>query len=251
MKNIFMKYIKIIIVVSVLLLLLLLYLVFSRKNDTSFDDIMIDKVDDIEYLYMLVSDIPCERGLYVNIPLNKKVKVSDIDRKVLLNYLFAFLDRNALLNDKTDKKIINFAENELFYKRKSSLFNNNDLHLFRNINNFQYGDYVYSVKDNMLIKNEKSCVNNEVYVTALLENGVSDNYGYIDVGIGKLVNDTIYDVVGNKLGDYDSESNMLGDILLNGPYYRYYYIKENGSYKLDSIELRDKRNTELNVEKQY
>lgn len=229
------KYKKIIILVLAIILLLITIVIVVNKNNrfngnVSYDKIEQVKLEDIENLYKNVSDVSCVGGLYFDLKVGyDTISITKLNNEAILNYMFSYLDKNGLLSDEMSKSFINDTAKDLFYDKKSSLFND--------IKNFQYGDYVYNVDGNIVKRNKQQCVSNFTYVSRLFGHTNSDEEISMDVDMGKLVDGVLYDMAGNKLGNYSNDSIKLMELFANAPYYRYNYVKINGIYKLKSVGL--------------
>lgn len=222
---------KTIIIVFIIILLLSFVIIIVRvnKNKLPFDKIESVKLEDVETLYKNINAVSCIDGLYLGIEEGKEIKANELDNVVLLNYLFRFLERNELLDDKINESIITKNAEILFYGVNESIFND--------INNFQYGDYLYTIKKNQITRKKKECSSDDVYVSRLFGYTNNEQELSMDVDIGKLVDGILYDMEGNKLGNYDGEEIKLIGLFSGAPFYRYNYVKINGTYKLKSVIL--------------
>ena len=80
------------------------------------------------------------------------------------------------------------------------------------------------------------------------KNYITHLYGYsynvhelsIDVNIGYLDNGVLYDLADNRLGEYTGEVKELQDLFKTNSFYRYNYVKDDGMYKLISVEWMDR-----------
>ena len=99
------------------------------------------------------------------------------------------------------------------------------------------GNCRQNADENIITRFEKKCISDYTYITRLFGHTNTDEEVSMDIDFGKLVNDDLYDINGNKLGAYSEDSIKLMELFSNAPYYRYNYVKVNGVYKLKSIGL--------------
>lgn len=233
-KSFCIKYKKLVVVTIIVLIILIIILAIIKKNHKKdgllYGQVTEIKIEEIENLYKYVDDISCVGGLSFDLQVGYDTQSIDkVSKKALLNYLFSYLDKNNLLSDEMSKSFINEKTRELFYDK--------DLSLFNSINNFQYGDYAYIVEGNTVKRLKKKCENKITYVSKLFGYTSDEEIVSMDVDLGRLVDGVLYDMAGNKLGDYSSSNEKLSELFANAPYYRYNYIKVNGLYKLQSVGL--------------
>ena len=231
-KKFVIKY-RLFIIIGIIILILLIVLIVVRndkKDKLLYDQIQEVKLEDIENLYKNVSNISCVGGIFFDFEGgNGTYSIDKVSKIGLLNYLFSYLDKNNLLSDEMSKNFIDEKTRELFYDKELLLFNE--------INDFQYGDYVYTIDGNTVKRLKKKCVSDYTYVTRLFGHTNTDEEVSMDIDLGKLVDGILYDMNGKKLGAYSEDSIKLMELFSASPYYRYNYVKVNGVYKLKSIGL--------------
>ena len=111
--------------------------------------------------------------------------------------------------------------------------------LVQYINDFEYDEYVYNIKDNMLVRKKSKCESDIRYVSRLYGYSFGTEVLSMDVNIGYLKNGILYDLNDNKLGNYDGVNmEKLNELFKDTSYYRYNYIKKDDDYKLKSVRLK-------------
>ena len=222
------------VVCSVIIVVTLI--VFTIRIDKK-KEYKLDKVYDVypyevRSLYQNMVDVSCGGDLELNIkPGEGKVDIAKLDKKILLSYVFSYMDKHNMLNGSINNKIINNTADMLF-SDKVKLFNNGD--------KFNYGDYEYTFKNNKVVRKASKCNSDKKTITYLY-GYFSDEAGLsMDVLVGYLKNGILYDYDNHELGIYEDDVSKLRDMLKNASYYRYNYIKKDNIYKLSSVEWNKK-----------
>ena len=229
------------IIFFVLLAIIIIVNFIPRHNDNNNggdnDKISIDatenvETDDVQKLFSNMINISCNGDWYLDIKADSgKTDASSLKKKVLLNYVFSYLSKNNLL-DKVDKKLINETANDLFLEK---------IDLYDDIDNFEFGDYVYSSNGGRVNKSAKKCVKDRVYVDYLYGYSSDSEYMSMDVNVAYLSDGVLYDFADNKLGNYSGNREELDSLLLNSAsFYRFNYAIKNDKYKLASVELNSR-----------
>lgn len=235
MKEKIKKNIKYVIIFGAIAsMVMVLLAVIIRKAEPGNNKISLEKIDKISYeevkaLYNNITDVSCQGDMFFHIKLDSGGKdINSLGKKELLDYLFSYLDKNMLLSDKTDINVIKKASKELFFENVS---------LLENINSYQYGNYIYKLDGNKITRKKAICHSEHNYINYLYGYFWTEEELLMDVKIGELKDDTLYDILDKKRGIYDGEISKLPEMLIDAPYYRYHYVKKNNILKLKSVEL--------------
>ena len=190
--------------------------------------------EDVDSLYVAMDDVSCSGGLHFDIKLDDEKNLTDtIDRKGLLDYVFSYMDKNNMLSDEISMKFFNSNVNALIYSAPK---------LIESIKDYQYGDYVYNYHGGVITrKKSKKCTSDKQYVTRLYGYSYDELELAMDVSVGYLDNGILYSLEGVKLGAYDGDKSKLLSLFAPASYYRYYFVKSDGSYKLSSVEVVSKK----------
>lgn len=225
--------VTVIVVVIVVILVVLVALLFKREKEKFVLNEIYDVYpEEVRELYSNMVSISCNGDLYIDVKLDSGVlKVENIDRNKLMNYMFSYLDKNNLLEDEMNVKIIQNTANDLF----ASKINFDDL-----VNNFSYDGYIYTVSNNIIKRKSSECVEEKEYVSNLFGYSYNSNELSIDVEIGYMEDGNLFDLTGKKLGEYDGDVSKLRELFKTSPHYRYNFVLNNKTYKLTSIELKSR-----------
>ena len=237
-KMVFSNKKKFILLSAILLVIIIIIIIcvhlFKKDIYVGIDEPITDVYpEDVEGLYNMMVGVSCTGDLYFDIKLDSgKNMIDSIDTKGLLDYLFSYLDKNNLLSDKMDAKLISDEASKLLYGESN---------LIDNIQKYQYGNYIYDVNGNKIIRSESKCSNEKIYVTQLYGYSYNDLELSMDVNIGYLNSNVLYTLDGNKLGSYSGDKTELDTLFTTNSYYRYNFVKNDGIYKLSSVELVSKK----------
>ncbi len=225
--------VTVIVVVIVVIVVVLVALLFKREKEKFVLNEIYDVYpEEVRELYSNMVSISCNGDLYIDVKLDSGIlKVENIDRNKLMNYMFSYLDKNNLLEDEMNVKIIQNTANDLF----ASKINFDDL-----VNNFSYDGYTYTVSNNIIKRKSSECVKEKEYVSNLFGYSYNSNELSIDVEIGYMEDGNLFDLTGKKLGEYDGDVSKLSELFKTSPHYRYNFILNNKTYKLTSIELKSR-----------
>ncbi|MBQ8218925.1 MAG: hypothetical protein IJZ79_04155 [Bacilli bacterium] len=186
----------------------------------------------VRELYSNVVEVSCSGDMHLDIQLDGgKVQTNTISKNNLIDYLFSHLDKKELLDKEFELSIINQKAKELF---------DGDINLESLINEYQYNNYIYSIKDDKVVREEKTCSSDVKYVSYLYGYSYNEKEASMDVNIGYLKGDTLYDLSDNKLGKYDGDATELRELFAKSSFYRYNYVKDGDLYKLSSVEWNNK-----------
>ena len=231
MKNLKDKKLLIIVIIIIFIALFIALVAIFKEENKEFKTDLIKEVNfsDVRDLYSNIVSVSCMGDLKLEFPPKQdKLEVSQMANTDLLNYLFSYLDKSGRLSDKIDLNVIREASKKLFAA---------DIDLIDEINNFQYGDFVYSLDKNILKRSVKECKNNNYeYISQLHGSSNTDELLSMDINIGYLKNGYLYDLSGKKLGKYDGDKNKIGSLFVGNSYYRYNYVLDGETYKLLSVE---------------
>ncbi len=226
-KNIVNK----IILIGVLIAIIIIILLFAFKKKipgfvlNEFYDVY---PEEVRALYANLVDVSCTGDLHLDIKLDdKKTTIANLNKNNLLDYLFSNIDKAGGLNDDLPTSLINSKTKELF---------SSNVDLIKDINNYQHGDYIYSVNDNKITREKKECQSDIKYVSFLYGYSWNKNLLSMDVNISYQKGNTLYDLADKELGEYDGDVSKLFNLTKNTSYYRFNYVKSGNYYKLDSVE---------------
>lgn len=225
---------KIFIIGIIILIVIIFILLFGKKNNRFVLDAIYDvNPDEIKELYSNMVNVSCKRDLSFDIEIDTGEKdISEISSTNLLDYMFSYMDKHNLLNDKITTSTINKIEDELFDEK---------LKLVKSIKNYQYGDYVYNVESNKIIRKKNKCNNyNTEYVTYLYAYSYESNELSIYVNLAMLNDGMLYDFGNKKLGKYSGQVADLAKLTEDSSYYILRYDKDKNKYKLRSVEWKNK-----------
>lgn len=224
------KNIIITIVIIVIILIAILLLTNFNKKDNRFalNEIYDVYPEEVRKLYSNIVEISCKGDLHLdNIKVDSETTpIDNIAKNNLLDYLFSNIDKNEGLSDKIEVDFIRNKQKDLF---------NSKLDLTEAINNYQYGDYVYTVKNNKLTRVKNECKSDMQYVTFLYGYAWNKNLLSMDVNVSYLKDGILYDLADNRLGQYDGDISRLSELTQTTSFYRFNYSKDGNDFKLDSI----------------
>ena len=231
----FFKDKKLLIIVIIIIFIALVISSFAiikeenEKEKFTLDPIYNVYPKEVRDLYTNIVSISCLGDLKLEFPKKQdNLVVSNMSKDNLLNYLFSYLDKNGKLGETVDLNVIREAIKKLFAR---------DIDLIGEINNFQYGDFVYSLDKNIVRRTVKECKNNNYeYISQLYGYSNTTELLSMDINIGYLKNGYLYDLSGKKLGKYDGDKNKIGSLFVGNSYYRYNYVLDGETYKLLSVE---------------
>ena len=238
MKNIFKKKQNVItlgIVLGVLIVFLIIVIfIVNRQEKKKYE---LDKFysvypEDIKVVYSYLTDISCTGAMHFDVKLDgEEYLVSDWNNTELLNYTFSYIDKYAILMDKIKVEHIEEAIDLLFVDKPFDL---------DDIKNYSYDDYVYTYKDDTLERKEKKCSSEIRYVSDLYGYSYTTNMLSVDVNMGYEKDGILYDLSGNKLGKYSDKASDRRNLFVNNSYYKFNYVNDNGTYKIYSVEWKNK-----------
>jgi|GEM_PF-6308436 hypothetical protein len=222
-------------VIAIIIVIVILVAVFNKKEwDRKFALNKIYDVypEDVRKLYSNMVEVSCSGDLYLNISLDgDKVSVGALDKEVLMNYMFSYLDKNGKLNEITMNMI----------RSTTKYLYDNEMDLTNNVNNYKFIDNEYSVNDDKITSKKSECGDvDKKYVSDLFGYSYNENELSIDVNMGYLVGNTLYNLNDEKLGTYDGDISKLRELFSASPYYRYNYVMDNKVYKLTSVEFKSR-----------
>lgn len=233
LKKFFEKKTNIIMVIGILVVVVIVVLVailFKREDKEKFSLSKIYDVypEDVRNLYANMVSVSCYGDLYLDLKLDSgKIKVADINRNNLIDYMFSYMDKHDKFEDEMEVNDFNAISSDLF---------NEKLDFKNDIDKYKYGEYEYLVEDGKVKRNKAECSSDKKYVSHLYGYSHSDLELSIDVNIGYEKDGKLYDLADNLLGDYDGDVSKLGDLFGNNSFYRYNYVLDGKIFKLDSVE---------------
>ena len=127
------------------------------------------------------------------------------------------MDKNGLLKNNIKKEDFNKIVNKLFDSR---------IDLYKTDSKFQYGDYEYMFDSNKISWKSSKCEIDTKIVSYLYGYSIGNKGLFMDVLIGTLKDDKLYDYKDELIGLYNGNKNKLLDLLNKASYYRYYYQRK-------------------------
>lgn len=227
------KYIIIGLIIFILMLSIVsivLYLKVPKEEKFALSSIYSVYPEEIQEIYSNMVFVSCYGDWHLDIPVDnaKKVNIQDIKKNLLIDYVFSYMDKNNLLNDNITV--------EDFVKTSDLLFFN-ELDLVGLIDDYIYKDYMYTVKEGTITRTNTKCVSDKQYVSHLIGYSFNKKELSVDVKIGYMDKDILFDFNDKKLGKYDGDPAKLGNMFTYSPYYRFNYVSVDGKYKLNTVEF--------------
>lgn len=233
------KYVIFIVIIIIIILLLIFgYNKLNKKpnngggKDSSITRDLEEYPAIVRELYSNNINVSCYGDLYLNLELDESSKsVSDMSDKNILDMIFSYLDKNDKLGDGLKVSDIKNASNELFAAK---------VDVSNKIKDYSYGNYIYSISGDKVTRKDYKCSSDKKYVSYLMAYFYSDKDLFMDVNMGYLVGDTMYDLSDRVLGKYDGDVLKLSSLFDRSSYYRYNFTDEKGIYKLKSVSWKNK-----------
>lgn len=211
----------IIVILAIIPLIIVVKNIFSGGSDTK----KIER-DEVMELYDNLSNVSCYNALTWSI--DGKLETKDMEDSVLLDLIFRNLDKNGMLVDKVSLKDFEKAKEDILGKSFKEL----------KVKDHEYGGYVYNAKGNKISGKEMTCSKDE-YISVMNGYSNNDNKLIMNVNVGYVDGNKVYDLGDNELGEYSKEK--LGDILSKGTGYKYIFDIEDDNYYLVSVENIEKK----------
>lgn len=222
------------IVLGIIIVVVVVAIIFDKdKNDRfALNEIYNVYPEEVRELYSNIVSVSCSGDLHLDITLDGGVvKADKINEKNLLDYLFSNLDKNNKLTDEFETKIISSTANSLFYTQRD---------LVSKVDNYQYDGYIYHVDGSKVTRTKDKCSSDRQYVSQLYGYSYDKNQLSMDVNIGYLSNGVLYDLADNRLGEYNNDVKELFNLFVGNSYYRFNYVLDGETYKLDNVEWNSK-----------
>jgi len=220
-----------VIVVAFISLVVAIILIIGEKEDKfALNSIYNVFPEDVRKLYSNTIEISCAGDLYLDIDVEDgEVSVDKLDKKSVITYVLSHIDKNyGLHNEITEVQV----------KKNIDKLIDGQNDLIKYIEDYQYGDYNYSIENGKLVREKNRCKSDVEYVSYLYGYSYGTKVLSMDVNIGYLKDGVLYDVQDKKLGKYDGKDlEELKELFRGVPYYRYNYIKDEGNFKLKSVSL--------------
>ena len=216
----------------ILITIIILVLSKNKKNQFTLNEIYNVYPEEVRTLYSNIVSVSCYGDLYLNIGKDSgSVKTDDMNDNNLIDYMFSNLDKNNQLTDEFELKVINITAKSLFNTTKE---------LSSKITNYQYGNYIYNIKDSKVTRTKSECHSDREYVSQLYGYSYNKNQLSMDVNIGYLKDGILYDLDNNRLGSYNRDVKELANLFVGNSYYRFNYVLDGKNYKLDNVEWNSK-----------
>lgn len=222
-----------IVLVVVLISIFLLIILLKDGDGDSDEKLSLSTIydvypEEVRNLYANMINVSCSGDLHLDITLDAGVvSVRKMKDKNLLDYIFSYLEKNEKLADSFSIQVLEEAVNELL---------NENIDFSSKIKDYEYGGYVYDINNNVITRKFKECKSDKYYVSHLYGYSFNEKLLSVDINIGYLDDDILYDLADNKLGKYDGKIEKLGDLFGKNSYYRFNFVKVKDVYKLDSVE---------------
>ena len=219
-----------IVIVVISIVVAIIMIVNARKREIfSLNSIFNVYPEEVKELYSNMVSVSCYGDLHFDIKKEDgEVNVDKLGDNYLLDYVFSHIDKNNGLDNEVTKSMFSKNIDNLIY---------GDLGLIDKIKDYKYDDGFYSFKDDKLVKNNGTCSSDVKYVSFLFGYSYGTQILSVDVNMGYLKDDVLYDLNNKKLGKYDGDIVKLRKLYSDVPYYRYNFIKSDGYYKLKSVQL--------------
>ena len=222
-----------VIVAAIIILGVIIFIILHGNGKAKFalDHIYDVYPEEVRELYSNFVEVSCNGDIHFDIAIDSgEVKLADLEKEELLDYLFSNLDKNNELSDEIDVSEIRKAEKRLFAT-------DNDLE--KEIKGYDHKTYKYT-SDGSKIKRVKTECNTGDTKNVLHLYGFFWNKDVlsIDINVAYLKNGKLYNSDNEELGEYDGDTSKLSSLTEHTSYYRVNYIKDNGILKLSSVEWK-------------
>lgn len=173
-------------------------------------------------------------GVYDSIEIDHCTNVPAITDEVsvekMSDEVLSYLIFNQMRQDKVLKDEITKNEYETSAKKVLS-----DKYIPKKIENYSFDGYLYTMKDDKITREKTSC-GNRSYVSKLYGYSNNNDKLEVDVRVGYIEDDTVYDLDGKELGAYDKDK--LNTLLDQGTTQVYVYTINGSDYALYSIKRK-------------
>ena len=235
-KGFFEGRLWLLILIAVIIVMAIVSIILStgkKKDKFALNEIYDYAPEEVRKVYSNFVSVGCIGDLNFDIKVDSGEQTLDkINKEVLLNYLFSYLDKNNMLDDKVTTSEIDKAERELF---------DTNLNLKDSVNEFNYNGYVYNLEAGKIKKEKKECPEVEKqYVLHLYGFYQDRNKLNIDINVSYLKGGMLYTVGDKELGKYDGDVSKLPKLTETTSYYRATFIIEGNNVKLHSIEHKNR-----------
>lgn len=225
------NWIKLLVVILIIVIALIIINIFTKKGSSAkyvLDEIYSVYPSEVTELYQNILDVSCNGDLDFDISISDPpTLIKDVNSDILATYVISYLDKNDLYEDGMNYSQFVDAEKRLF---------NTDSDLLSKVASFQYGDYRYMHMGDKIIRQENACVKGEYEdFMHLYSYSYNKNYLSVYVAYGQIKDGIIYNDSGVRLSDYNDSVN-LDDAMIEASYYVFKFIKDDGKYKLHSIQ---------------
>ena len=221
---------KVVIIAAVVVFILALMLHLNNKHKAYELDKMYDVYpSEVKELYRYLVDANCDGDLYFNVKLDEDAKkMSELDKNNLIDYMFNYLDKKGILQDSIPLDRFTEANSNLFSEK---------IDLVSELNTYEYKDHTYTFEGDKVTRKNRECKTDKKYVSHLYGYSSKETSLWLDINVGYLKDDIMYDLDDKELGKYEDNK---GDLFKNSPYFRVYYVKDNNEYKLDKVKYISK-----------
>lgn len=233
LKNFFSKKVNLvstIIFVIILLIMIVVFLIsiFRKDNKFALNPIYDVYPEEVRELYSNMVEVSCYGDLHLDISLDAgEFLLKDVKYNNLIDYMFSYLDKEEKLSDEFSVDVIKNATDRLFA---------DEFDFTGYINDYIYGDYKYTIRNGLVTREKASCISNNNYISQLYGYSYNEQLLSVDVNIGYLKDNILYNLSNEELGKYDGKVESLDDLFITSSYYRYNYVLHDDGYKLKSVE---------------
>lgn len=197
-------------IVLIIIIILIPLLFILKKGDNPKQDVSVVSKSKVVKLYK-----------------NTDNKCTDIipdatkNEKLLLYLSFNQMKKDKVLSDK-----INYED---YLNSSRKVLKEEDIP--KTFDNYLFEGYTYTLKENKITRKEKGC--DKKFVSKMYGYTSKDNYLYVDVINGYILDNKVYDYKNNELGDYST--NTLNKTLDKGKAITLTYTLEKDNYKLEKV----------------
>lgn len=221
-------------IVLIIIIAVILFFVFFNKKDNKFalNEIYDVYPEEVRKLYSNMVSVGCNGDIHFNIKVDSGVvDLKNIDKNNLIDYMFSYMDKNNLLNDKIEMSSFKNAEKNLF---------NDKLDLMDDIKTYDYGEYTYNINGSKVSRKKRECTSDVTSVLHLYGYFWYKNQLSMDINVAYMKDGILYNYNNKKLGEYDGDVSKLAKLTEDTSYYRVNYVKDNDKFKLVSVEWKNR-----------
>lgn len=179
------------------------------------------KHQQVENVYQGVESSKCTNIDYITENKNS----DDLSDESISYLLLNNLKKEKKLNDSISVKDLEDASKNVFGK----------VLLPEEMKAYLFDGYTYTLNEEEVTREKSECPTRE-YVSKLYGYSSNEEELEVDVRVGYVENDTLYDMNGKELGDYSSET--VKELLDQSTLQVYRYARTNDSFHLTSVDVK-------------